>query len=246
MIRAHGLEKRFDGYAAVQDVSLEVPRGERHAVIGPNGAGKTTLFNLLSGELKPDAGEVRLEDRVITDLSPDRRCRLGIGRSFQRNSLFSEFSVQQNLAMACALSERRTGVFWRPLAAMAELQTRAIALAREMQIDAELDARVGHLSYGAQRQLEIAMALASRPRVLLLDEPTSGMSPEETTQVQALIAGLPRELTVIIIEHDMDVVFSIADRVTVLDYGRILATGTPAEIARSSAVQARYLGPGSA
>ena len=242
MIEGRNLTKRFDGYAAVQDVSLAVARGERHAVIGPNGAGKTTLFNLFSGEILPDSGRIAVDGVDVTRQPPDRRSRLGVGRSFQRNSLFREFTVRENLAIACALARRRAGSFWSPLSGMKDVQERAEALSTYVGIAEDLGVEVAHLSYGSQRQLEISMALACEPKVLLLDEPTSGMSPEETRRIQGLIARLPRSMTVVVIEHDMDVVFSIADRVTVLDYGRILAQGSPQEIAASEAVRTRYLG----
>jgi branched-chain amino acid transport system ATP-binding protein len=241
-LETRALNKSFGSLAVTQEVSLAFDAGLRYAIIGPNGAGKTTYFNLLAGNLRPDAGAILLEERDVTALDVTSRARIGIARSFQRNSLFADFTVRDNLLLACALRAGRTGIFWRSMSHLTAPRAEAEEVAAEVGLADTLDVPVRHLSYGSQRQLEVALALACRPRVLLLDEPTSGMSPEETARMHQLIAGLPRTLTVIVIEHDMDIVLDLADRVIVLDYGRVLAQGTPAEIRSSAVVRERYLG----
>jgi ABC-type branched-subunit amino acid transport system ATPase component len=242
MLEVAHLRKAFGSLVVTDDVSLSLAAGAREAVIGPNGAGKTTLFNLLSGELRPDAGTIRLLGRDITGLSPDRRVMAGLARSFQRNNLFLGMTVAESLATAVALRNGQSRVFWRSFARAPALHERAAALAEAVGLADRMDAMVRHLSYGSQRQLEIALALAAEPRLLLLDEPTAGMSPEETKSMQRLIAGLPRDLTLLLIEHDMDVVFEMAERITVLDYGKVLVQGPPEEIRRSAVVKQIYLG----
>ncbi len=241
-LETRSLNKRFGSLHVTQDVSLAFPQGERCAVIGPNGAGKTTFFNLLAGNLRPSAGQILLDGADITTLDATARARVGIARSFQRNNLFADDSVRENLTFAVALRTRLTPIFWRSLTSLKPVQSFAAEIAEQVGLTAVLDVKVSHLSYGAQRQLEVALALACRPRVLLLDEPTSGMSPEETTLMHRLITNLPRDLTVVIIEHDMDIVLDVADRIVVLDYGRVLDQGTPAEIRASATVRDRYLG----
>ena len=241
-LETRGLHKNFGSLQVTQDVSLRFESGRRYAVIGPNGAGKTTLFNLLTGELRPTEGRVWLDALDLTALAPDARARAGIGRSFQRSNLFADLSVRDSLAIAVAVRRRVAHVFWRRFGSYRLLAERAEELAAQIGLADELALLVRHLSYGSQRQLEVGLALACEPKVLLLDEPTSGMSPEETAAMQALIAGLPRELTVVVIEHDMDVVFGFAETVVVLDYGRVLAEGSPEAIRASGAVRERYLG----
>ena len=242
MLSCESLSKSFGALAAVCDVTLEIPLGERHAVIGPNGAGKTTLFNLICGVIRADAGTIRLDHHDLGSLPPERRARLGLSRSFQRNSCFPDMTVAENLAAAAVLAER---LEWRAAPSLRHfrlVQDKVETIAAAVGISEWLELPARRLSYGTQRQLEVGLSLASAPRVLLLDEPTAGMSPEETKRIQALIAGLPRALTIVIIEHDMDVVFSLADRVTVLDAGAILMQGTPREVRASVAVRDRYLG----
>jgi branched-chain amino acid transport system ATP-binding protein len=241
-LETRALNKSFGSLAVTQEVSLAFDAGLRYAIIGPNGAGKTTYFNLLAGNLRPDSGAILLEEHDVTALDVTSRARIGIARSFQRNSLFADFTVRDNLLLACALRAGRTGIFWRSMRHLTAPRAEAEEIAAEVGLADTLDVPVRHLSYGSQRQLEVALALACRPRVLLLDEPTSGMSPEESARMHALIAELPRTLTVIVIEHDMDIVLDLADRVIVLDYGRVLAQGTPAEIRASDIVRERYLG----
>jgi len=242
MLEARGLRKSFGALEATRDVSLALPEGARQAVVGPNGSGKTTLFNLLTGELRPDEGRVLLGGRDITALPPNARARAGLTRSFQKNNLFMDLTVRENIALALAIGERAGAVFWRRFERMPGLLARAEALAERVRLADVLGVPVRTLPYGTQRQLEVGLALAIEPKVLLLDEPTAGMSAEETRAMTSLIAGLPREIAVLVIEHDMEVVFEIAERVTVLDYGSILAEGTPQEVRASEAVRRRYLG----
>ena len=242
MLRAEGLSKSFGSLRAARDVSLEVATGSRHAVIGPNGAGKTTLFNLLTGEIKPDAGRVFVGDQDVTRKPPDARARAGMARSFQRNNLFPDLTVRDNLAIAHAVRLGIGLVFWRSFRGYHTVHGEAERIAERILIGDSLETPVRQLPYGIQRIVEVGLALASKPKILLLDEPTSGMSPEETAAMQALIKNLPEDLTVVVIEHDMDVVFDLADRITVLDYGSVLAEGTAAEIRASEVVRQRYLG----
>ncbi len=246
MLRAEGLTKSFGALEVTRGVSLRVPAGERLAIIGPNGAGKTTLFNLLAGELLPSAGEIYLDGQPVTRLPPNRRARLGLARSFQKNNLFARLSVRENLLLAELAHRGKARIFWRRLSGLRDSQERAEAIARQVGLEEALESPVASLSYGAQRQLEIGLALATDPRVLLLDEPTSGMSPEETQRMLDLVKALPRALAVVIIEHDMDMVFGTADRIMVLNYGEVLLEGAPEEVRASRAVQATYLGGGDA
>ena len=245
-LRTHHLCKSFGSLAVTQDVTATFEPGVRSAIIGPNGAGKTTFFNLLSGNLAPNSGTIHLGERDITRLDVAARARAGIARSFQRNNLFLDSTVRESLALACALKARETAVFWRNMTTLEASHAKADALTDRVGLGDVRDVVVRELSYGSQRQLEVGLALASEPSVLLLDEPTSGMSPEETSQMHRLISALPRALTVIVIEHDMDIVLDFADRIMVLDYGRVLAVGTPAEIRSSTIVRERYLGSGTA
>ena len=242
MLRTEGLNKSFGSLTVTRDVNLTLERGQRHALIGPNGAGKTTLFNLLTGELKPDRGKVFFGSRDITRDTPDARARAGIARSFQRNNLFDGLTVRENLLTAITLSSGIGHVFWRALKKYPRLRERAETIAQSVGVTDHLDAPVNGLSYGLQRQLEIGLALALDPVVLLLDEPTAGMSPEETANMTTLLGGLPEDLTLLIIEHDMDVLFDIANQVTVLDYGTVLFQGTPDEVRQSEDVRGRYFG----
>lgn len=241
-LETRGLSKSFGSLAATRNVSLLFKGGQRTAIIGPNGAGKTTFFNLLAGNLRADAGAVLLGARDVTGLGLAERARLGIARSFQRNNLFTEQTVRENLAFASALRNGKTSVFWRPMSSLPAIRADAESVAERIGLADVLSVEVRHLSYGAQRQLEVGLALACQPKVLLLDEPTAGMSPDETARMRALIESLPSELTVIVIEHDMDIVMDIADRIVVLDYGSVLVEGTPAEIRESDIVRQRYLG----
>jgi len=242
MLRAENLCKAFGALQVTRDVSLEIPEGARHAIIGPNGAGKTTLFNLLAGELAPDAGAILIDDRDITRLPPNRRARLGLARSFQKNNLFPRQTVQENLLLADIAARGYGYRFWPRLTARKDAYIKAETVAGQIGLADDMQSGVAELSYGGQRQLEVGLALMAEPKVLLLDEPTSGMSPEETGRMLRLVDDLPRSLTVVMIEHDMDLVFTHADRITVLNYGEVLMQGTPEEVQGSDAVQETYLG----
>jgi branched-chain amino acid transport system ATP-binding protein len=241
-IETRALNKSFGSIAVTCDVSLAFEAGRRYAIIGPNGAGKTTYFNLLAGNLRADSGSILFQERDVTRLNVTSRARIGIARSFQRNNLFPDFTVRDTLALACALRDGTARVFWRPMSGLKAASAEAGDIAAQVGLTESLGTVVRQLSYGSQRQLEVALALASKPQVLLLDEPTSGMSPEETARMHELIAGIPRTLTVIVIEHDMDIVLDLADQIIVLDYGRVLEQGTPATIRGSAIVRERYLG----
>ena len=232
----------FGSLVVTDDVSLAIAQGERHVVIGPNGAGKTSLINQIGGQLRPDGGRIVFKEQDVTGLSPHRISRLGVARTFQRNNLFHNLSVIENLRLALVVKFGQPLDFFRPALGDDALLDRARQLMRTVHLGGD-GARIARsLSYGEQRQLEIGIALAGEPELLLLDEPTSGMSPAETARMIELIAALPRTLSILMIEHDMDVVFSVADRITVLYYGKILATGTPAEIQANARVREVYLG----
>jgi branched-chain amino acid transport system ATP-binding protein len=242
MLRIEGLSKSFGGFVAVRDVSLSVERGRTACVIGPNGAGKSTLFNLITGHLQPTRGRVLFGDRDITGRKPHAICRMGIGRSFQRTNIFPRLSVFDNVQVAVLSHQRRTLNLFTPARALARDET--MALLEAVGLAAQAQATSGTLSYGLQKQLELGIALASEPQVLLLDEPTAGMSPQETADSIALIGRIVRDrgLTLLFTEHDMDVVFSIAERITVLHQGAVLAEGTPEEVQNNEDVQRIYLG----
>lgn len=242
MLRAEHLQMSFGALAVTKNVSLNVPLGMRHAIIGPNGAGKTTLFNLLSGDLSPISGNIYIGDVDVTKRSIDQRARLGLSRSFQKNNLFENETVAENFLLADIARQGYGYRFWPRLASMRDAFEHAEATAALVGLSDDFERPVQALSYGARRQLEVGLALMTKPKILLLDEPTSGMSPEETQCMLALIEGLPRNLAVVIIEHDMDLVFAYADRITVLNYGEILMEGTPDEVRGSAVVQETYLG----
>jgi branched-chain amino acid transport system ATP-binding protein len=227
-LHVSGLQKRFGGVLAVDDVSLDLAEGELHAVIGPNGAGKTTLIHLLSGALKPSAGTIVLDGRDITGLAMHRRVRLGLARSYQITSVFPNFTVLENLALAVQ------GVGGGRDRAGAELD--AVGLGNRA------DQLAGELAHGERRQLELGLALATGARILLLDEPMAGMAPEEAARILGLIEALKHRRTILLVEHDMEAVFRLADRISTLVYGRIIASGAPDEIRRHPEVRRAYLG----
>jgi branched-chain amino acid transport system ATP-binding protein len=244
LLRLDGLTRYFGALVAVNGVSLAVERRERRAIIGPNGAGKTTLFNLITGHLAPSAGRIVFDDQPITGLSPHRVARQGIARSFQRNNLFPRLSVRENLRLAAAADGRGSYRLFGSVERLTAPLERAREVADAVGLAERLDHEVARLSYGEQRQLEVGVALATHPQLLLLDEPTAGMSPEETRRMTRLLAALPRDVTLLIIEHDMDVVFSLADRITVLHYGEVLVDGTPEAVRADARVYEVYLGTG--
>jgi len=242
LLRIEHLRRAFGSLVVTNDVNLTVAEGERHVVIGPNGAGKTSLINQIGGQLAPSAGSIKLRGDEITGLPPERISRLGIARTFQRNNLFQNLTSLENLQLAVQVKRGRPLDFFSRARHQQAIVAQAESLLGRVHLDGIATRLVRNLSYGEQRQLEIAVALAGDPVLLLLDEPTSGMSPRETERMIELIATLPRSTAVLMIEHDMKVVFSLADRITVLNYGEILATGTVAEIQADPRVREVYLG----
>jgi branched-chain amino acid transport system ATP-binding protein len=242
LLDVQSLTKRFGGVAASDGVVLTVRAGELHAVIGPNGAGKTTLIGQLTGEIRPDAGQVRFGGADITRMPAHRRSGIGLARSFQITSLFPDFTALDNVALAVQAHSGHSFRFWRDARRDAALREPAREALARVGLAARADLRVSQMSHGEQRQLEIAMALATRPRMLLLDEPMAGMGPEESVRMVALLRELKQTLTILLVEHDMDAVFALADRISVLVYGRVIATGTPAEIRADAEVRRAYLG----
>ncbi len=242
VLQTRGLVRRFGGFVATDDVSLSVEQGARHALIGPNGAGKTTLINLLTGFLEPSAGEVFLRGENVTRLSQHRRVRRGLVRTFQINRLFAELTVLESVTLA--VCERRGHCWnaWRPLGAYLPALEEAAALLSRLGLADVAHARTRSLAYGRQRLIEIALALAARPQVLLLDEPAAGVPAGESRELLEAIARLPRDVTILLIEHDMDLVFRFAERISVLVGGRLLAEGVPHAIASDPRVKQVYLG----
>jgi branched-chain amino acid transport system ATP-binding protein len=234
--------KNFAGVQALRDVSLSVEPGERRAIIGPNGAGKTTLFNIISGELPPSSGGVALAGREVTNTSPERMFRLGLARTFQKNSLFLDLTTEENVRLAVQAHQKQGHHWFRPWWAFDAVNQRTRLVLERAGLWSRHLEPAKNLSYGEQRQLEMAIALAGEPTLLLLDEPTAGMSVAETASSVATIGALPRDLTLLIIEHDMDTVFAVADRITVLDHGQVIADGDPDTVRRDPQVRAVYLG----
>jgi branched-chain amino acid transport system ATP-binding protein len=241
VLRTEHLCRSFGNLVVTNDVNLTVEPGQRHVIIGPNGAGKTSLINQIGGQLPPSSGQIFFKDTDITGWTPDRICRGGVARTFQRNNLFQNLTVQENLRLAVQVRRGNPLNFFTPVRRLAPLYERAQELMRFVHLE-DGSRLVRNLSYGEQRQLEIGLALAGEPELLLLDEPTSGMSPSETGRMIDLVASLPKTLSILMIEHDMKVVFSLADRITVLYYGEILASGTSAEIQANDRVREVYLG----
>jgi len=227
-----------------QDIDLVLPQGVRYALIGPNGAGKTTLINLITGLLRPDAGEIALGEEDITSLRPDARVKRGLARTFQINTLFARLTALESVALAVLEREGHSETWWRPLPAYRGDIDEAHAILDSLNLGSVSHRLTRELAYGQQRLLEIALALATRPRVLLLDEPAAGVPKDESAELFAAISGLSRDLTVLFIEHDMDVVFRFASRIIVMVGGRILAQGTPQEIGADPHVREVYLGKG--
>ena len=236
------LTKIFGGITAANQVSLRIEKGARHALIGPNGAGKTTVVNLLSGLQQPTAGRILLDGMDITHHEPHDRVRLGIARTFQINQLFSDLSPLETLGLA--ISERRGSGrdWWRVVGSKADVVNEMVDLLERFGLADAMNERTAVLPYGKQRLLEIALALACKPRVLLLDEPAAGVPEEERHEILATIAALPADVTVLLIEHDMDIVFNFADRISVLVNGELFVEGTPKEVERDPRVKAVYLG----
>jgi len=242
ILRTRGLTKRFGGLVATDALEFDVLRGEVHAVIGPNGAGKTTLVNVLIGEIPPDGGEIEFDGRDITRLPSYQRALLGLSRSYQITSIFPEFTALENVALAAQAHDGHSFGFWRPAALEEGLGRSAIAALAEVGLADRQGRLAAQLAHGERRQLEIAMALVSRPKVLLLDEPMAGMGRRESEEMVKLLGSLKGRYTMLLVEHDMDAVFALADRITVLVYGRPIASGSPAEIRESADVRKAYLG----
>ena len=244
LLEVRNVTKTFGSLVAVSGVSLNVSPGELRAVIGPNGAGKTTFFNLISGFFPPSQGQILFDGQDVTGLKAYRRVQIGMARTFQITEIFPERSVQENVRIAAEVGAGFKLRPWLSRSEAAELKRREEEVMTLVNLSGKADRLVGELSHGDQRAAEIAMALALKPRLLLLDEPTAGMGDQETYEITSLIRRLHRDsrYTIVLIEHDMRVVFHLADRLTVLDQGKVLADGTPQEIANNDAVQAAYLG----
>ena len=242
LLSIQGLEKRFGGVTATDSLTLDILPGEIHAIIGPNGAGKTTLIGQLSGEIAPDAGRIRFKGTDITTLPTPDRALMGLARSFQITSVLQGFTALENVLLAVQAQDGHSFRFWRPALSEATLRDAAQAALEQVGLGGRADVPAAALAHGEQRQLELAMALAGKPALLLLDEPMAGMGPEESARMTELLAGLKGSVTILLVEHDMDAVFRLADRITVLVYGSAIATGTPDAIRADTAVRAAYLG----
>jgi branched-chain amino acid transport system ATP-binding protein len=242
LLRTESLVKRYGGILVTDHVSLDIPAGELHAVIGPNGAGKTTLINQLSGELASNQGKVLFSGADLTALPIHRRARLGLLRSYQITSIFEEFTVRENAVLSAMGAKEHAFRFWQPMMGRAERVRTADEALGAAGLASRADVPAADLAYGERRQLELAMALAAQPTFLLLDEPMAGMSVQESAAVVALLKELKGRYTILLIEHDMDAVFALADRITVLVYGKVMYTGTPDEIRNNPEVKAVYLG----
>lgn len=242
LLEIRDLNKSFGGVQATKHLSLEVLEGEVHAIIGPNGAGKTTLVSQVSGELMPDAGSVRFGGVEITRLPAHARCHRGLARSFQITSVFQDMTVLENVALAAQAHDGHSFRFWHPASRDRALSEPAMAALKVVGLDGRADDLARETSHGERRQLEIAMALAGDPRLLLLDEPMAGMGPEESQRMVEILNRLRGSRTMLLVEHDMDAVFALADRISVLVYGEIIATGSPEEIRANAAVRQAYLG----
>ena len=241
-LELQALSKAFGGLQAIHDVSLAIEEGERRAVIGPNGAGKTTLFHLISGFLSPSSGHIVLFDREVTHLPAHQRAALGLARTFQVTNLFPNLTLFENVLLGVQAIEKARFCFYRPMQSFRETLRETERLLKEWNLWEKKEALIKNLSYGDQRQIEVILALATQPRLLLLDEPTAGLSPAETVRVTSIIRNLPREITILLIEHDMDVAFEIAEKVTVLHFGSVLADGPLEQIKGNPKVTEVYLG----
>jgi len=241
-LETRGLGKQFGALKVTRDLSLKIEQGARHALIGPNGAGKTTVINLLTGVLKPDSGRILLQGNDITDLPVHVRVLRGLSRTFQINQLYADLTPIETIGLAVAERLGRGGDWWRVMGSRADVNAEIAENLERFHLTDVMNEATATLPYGKQRLLEIAVAIASRPRVLLLDEPAAGVPASQRHDILASVAALPREVTVLLIEHDMDVVFSFADRISVLVNGAMLVEGTPEEVARDPQVKAVYLG----
>ena len=242
LLRVENLVRRFGGILATDNLSLDVPRGELHAIIGPNGAGKTTLISQLTGQLMSNSGSIHFAGQDITDLPAFRRSRLGLARSFQITSLLPDFTALDNVALAAQAHDGHSFRFWGDARKESRLRDAAHAALQRVGLDHRADVVVSELSHGEQRELELAVALATRPQLLLLDEPMAGLGTTESARMVKLLRELRKEVTIVLVEHDMEAVFALADRITVLVYGRVIASGVPAAIRANEEVKRAYLG----
>jgi branched-chain amino acid transport system ATP-binding protein len=242
LLDVRGLVKTFGALRATDNVYFDVRAGETHAIIGPNGAGKTTLIGQLAGNIIPNAGEIRFDGEDITRLGAPARARNGLARSFQITSIYREFTALDNVALAVQAHSGHSFRFWRAASREAALRDPAMKILKDLGLGARTDVLAANLSHGEQRQLEIAMVLATHPRLLLLDEPVAGMGADESQRMVEFLTTLKGTQTMILVEHDMDAVFSLADRISVLVYGRIIASGLPEEIRANEEVRRAYLG----
>jgi branched-chain amino acid transport system ATP-binding protein len=243
ILETQALTKAFGALTAVNGVSLGVEAGTLHSIIGPNGAGKTTLFNLLTGTFPPSSGRILLDGRDITGTPAHRVAHLGLARSYQRTSVFPAFSLLDNVWVAAFATGRSwRGLMWSKTDGYAEVTARARQALADVGLAGKADAPAREISHGEQRQLELAIALAAAPRVLLLDEPAAGLSPEETRKMVALVRSLKGRYTIVLIEHKMDIIMSVSDRISVMHFGSLIAEGTPAEIQKNPEVRRAYLG----
>jgi branched-chain amino acid transport system ATP-binding protein len=242
VLETRALCRRFGGLIATRDVSLTFNRGERHALIGPNGAGKTTLVNLLTGAITPTSGQIFLEGRNITGIGPAQRVRCGIARTFQINSLFANFTPLETLSLSIGERLGFGAQWWRSIAGRRQVEDECADLLDQFRLLELMDMPTAHLPYGKQRLLEIALAFSCKPQVMLLDEPAAGVPHAESREIVDAVLGLPPHVAVVLIEHDMDLVFSVATRISVLVNGAVLMSGTPQEVTGSPAVRAAYLG----
>jgi branched-chain amino acid transport system ATP-binding protein len=241
-IEIEDLVKRFGGLTATDHLSMQVEIGEIHAVIGPNGAGKTTLIGQLTGEIRPDGGRILFGGRDLGHMAVHKRSAIGLARSFQITNVLQDFTALQNVALSVQAHDGHSFRFWKPASEQEELTGPALEVLDRVGLADRAKVTASSLSHGEQRQLEIAMALATGPKVLLLDEPMAGMGPEDSQRMVKILLSLKHDLTILLVEHDMDAVFALADRITVLVYGQAIATGTPEDIRNNPEVRSAYLG----
>ena len=242
LLRVENLVRRFGGIVATDNLSLDIVKGELHAIIGPNGAGKTTLISQLTGQLAPSAGTIHFAGRDVTQLPAWRRSALGLARSFQITSLLPDFTAADNVALAAQAHDGHSFYFWGKARQEKRLRDAAASALTRVGLDHRADVVVSRLSHGEQRELELAVALATKPQLLLLDEPMAGLGSTESTRMVKLLQELRQEVTIVLVEHDMQAVFALADRISVLVYGRVIASGSPAEIRSNEEVKRAYLG----
>lgn len=242
MLEVNNLSKHFGALHVTRDVSMRVEKGERRVILGPNGAGKTTLFNQLVGEYAPDSGSIRINNVDVTTWSVAKRANFGLSRSYQQNTLFDGLTVAENLGLAASIKVNKSTALWRDSLTSPDVRALVKETAGQVDLTQHLNARVSGVAYGIRRQLEVGIALATQPRVLLMDEPTSGVGPEMIGAFHQLLKRLPEDLTIVIIEHDMGLAFDVADSMTVLNYGEVVFEGSPEEAGQSKLLQDIYLG----